>query len=201
MTFHDEDGLLHPERIEQPPNHFVSSILHSSKAPANVHCKNLGLSGRLKRGAGVRIFNNLNSQELSFKLSHVSHEAVHQWLLSEPDPQTETVLPNVIKHVGTKSLGHSNPILSVAYGGELLVTKDEKPMRLWRAKDATLLRVISGCPGDTVSFSPSRQKIVTGYIYKKSRIKLWGPAGGNVVCCGKTKITAGKDYPILSMPV
>ena len=159
MSFHDVDGLLHQERIEQPPNHSVSSILNSSKTPVNVHCKNLGLSGRLKRGAGTHLASWL--QELSFELSHVSHEAVHQWLLSEPDPQTETVLPNVIKHVGTKSLGHNNPILSVAYGGELLVTKDEKPMRLWRAKDATLLRVISGCPGDTVSFSPSRQKIVT----------------------------------------
>ena len=159
MTFHDEDGLLHQKRIEQPPTNSVSSILNSSKAPVNVHFKNLGLSGRLKRGAGTHLASLL--QELSFELSHVSHEAVHQWLLSEPDPQTETVLPNVIKHVGTKSLGHSNPILSVAYGGELLVTKDEKPMRLWRAKDATLLRVISGCPGDTVSFSPSRQKIVT----------------------------------------
>ena len=79
-----------------------------------MHCKNLGLSGRLKRGAGTHLASWL--QELSFELSHVSHEAVHQWRLSEPDPQTETVLPNVIKHVGTKSLGHNNPILSVAYG-------------------------------------------------------------------------------------
>ena len=74
-----------------------------------------------------------------------------------------------------------------------MITKDEKSMRLWHAKDGTLLRVISGCPGDTVSFSPGRQKIVTGYIDKKSRIKLWGSAGGSAVGCGKTKITAGKN--------
>ena len=118
---------------------------------------------------------------------------VYEWLLSESDQQTEAVIQNVIKHVGIKSLGHNNLILSFAYSRKVLVTKDEKSMRLWRAKDGTLLRVISVCPGDTVSFSPRGQKIVTGYINKKSQMKFWGPAGASAVGCGKTKIKAGKD--------
>ena len=66
-------------------------------------------------------------------------------------------------------------------------------MRLWRSKDGTLLRVVSGCVGDGVAFSPTGQKIVTGYINEMAKLKLWVPASGSAVGCGKTKITAGKD--------
>ena len=121
LTYHDEDGLLHQERIEQPATHSVSSIQSSSKAPVKGHCKNVGLSGRLMKGAGTHLESWL--QELSFELSNVSQEEVYEWLLSEPDPKTETVLQNVIKHVGTKRLGHNNPILSVAYSGELFLQR------------------------------------------------------------------------------
>ena len=112
LTSHDEDGTLHQKRIVQPQPPSVSSNSKSSKAIDKEQCKNVGLSGRLKKGAGTHLASWL--QELSFELSNVSREEVHQWLLSEPDPQTEAVLQNVIKHVGTKSLGHDNPILSVA---------------------------------------------------------------------------------------
>ena len=120
LTYHDEDGLLHQERIEQPATHSVSSIQSSSKAPVKGHCKNVGLSGRLKKGAGTHLASWL--QELSFELSNVSQEEVYEWLLSEPDPKTEILLQNVIKQVGTKNLDHNNRIVSIAYGGELLVT-------------------------------------------------------------------------------
>ena len=119
-------------------------------------------------------------------------EEAHKWLSFCKDSQTEKVVENVRKQVGSENVGHHNPILSYSHSEELLVTKDEKSMRLWRVKDGTLLRVVAGCPGDGVSFSPSGQKIVTGYIDKKSKLKLWGLAGQSAVGCGKIKITAGK---------
>ena len=64
-------------------------------------------------------------------------------------------------------------------------------MRLWRARDGTLLRVVSACKGDAVAFSTSGQNIVTGNK-GGGRVVVWGPAGGSAVGCGKTKITAGK---------
>ena len=64
-------------------------------------------------------------------------------------------------------------------------------MRLWRARDGTLLRHIGGCAGNGVAFSATGQNIVTGNA-ETMKIKIWGPAGGSAVGAGKTKITAGK---------
>ena len=58
-------------------------------------------------------------------------------------------------------------------------------------RDGSLLRVLSGCGGDSVAFSPSGHNIVTGTL-KTGRIKIWGAAGGSAVGCGKRKITNGK---------
>merc|ERR1712150_50048 len=89
-----------------------------------------------------------------------------------------------------KTVGHSRPIFDVAMRGGLLVTKDERSMRLWRARDGTLLRVITACPGKGVAFSPSGNNIVTGNL-DGGRLKVWGPAGNSAVGCGNAKITAG----------
>ena len=64
-------------------------------------------------------------------------------------------------------------------------------MRLWRARDCNLLRVIGGCTGKAVAFSPTGNNIVTGTV-ETEKIKIWGPAGGSAVGAGNTKITAGK---------
>ena len=58
-------------------------------------------------------------------------------------------------------------------------------------RDGSLLRVLSGCAGDSVAFSSSGHNIVTGTL-KTGRIKIWGAAGGSAVGCGKRKITNGK---------
>ena len=65
-------------------------------------------------------------------------------------------------------------------------------MRLWRERDGTLLRVMSAVVGTNIRFSPSGQNIITGFPGTE-KIKIWGPAGGSAVGCGKTKITAGKN--------
>ena len=90
-----------------------------------------------------------------------------------------------------KNAGHSGPIVDAAMSGELLATKDEKCMRLWRARDGTLLRVVSACAGSGVAFSPCGHYIVTGNA-KTKKIKVWGAAGGSAFTAGKSKITTGK---------
>ena len=77
-----------------------------------------------------------------------------------------------------------------AVSGELLATKDEKSMRLWRSRDGTLLRVVTAGPGSRVAFSPTGNNIVTGFAGGK-KVKIWGPAGNSAVGCGNSKITAG----------
>ena len=59
-------------------------------------------------------------------------------------------------------------------------------MRLWRAKDGTLLRVIGSCLGKQVAFSPTGNNIVTGTASKPPKLKIWGPAGGSAVGVGNT---------------
>ena len=68
LTFSDENKLLRQERIEQPPTHSVSSISNSSKEPVNVHCKNVGLSGRLKKGAGTYLASWLQNLVSSYQM-------------------------------------------------------------------------------------------------------------------------------------
>ena len=120
------------------------------------------------------------------------HEAL-EWLGKERSNRTTDALA-ALKAQHGKQAGHSSPIIDAATSGELLATKDTKCMRLWRIRGGVLLRVVSACPGNRVAFSPSGQNIVTGTTDSKIKpcVKIWGPAGGSAVGCGKVKITASK---------
>ena len=146
----------------------------------------LGLPGRLSKGAGTHLASWLQ------EVSNVSDEEALAWLEQPRHPKTDEVLAAVQGHHGSKSLGHSGPVVDAAFSGELLATKDRSSMRLWRARDGALLRVVSACHGDAIAFSPTGSNIVTGSA-KASQVKVWGPAGGSAVGCGNAKITAGKE--------
>ena len=85
----------------------------------------------------------------------------------------------------------------MAYSGEVLVTKDEGCMRLWRAGgDCALLRVVS-CPGRHVAFHTNGQYIVTGTRGAGGtdggvQPKVWGAAGGTAASAGKADILRNK---------
>eukprot|EP00929_Paragymnodinium_shiwhaense_P040380 TRINITY_DN21093_c0_g1_i1.p1 TRINITY_DN21093_c0_g1~~TRINITY_DN21093_c0_g1_i1.p1 ORF type:complete len:147 (+),score=27.75 TRINITY_DN21093_c0_g1_i1:102-542(+) len=142
-----------------------------------------GLPGRLKKGAGTHLASWLQ------EVGNVPLEEAAEWLRA-PREEATTELLAALKQKHGKAVGHSGPIIDAAACGQLLVTKDAGSMRLWRARDGTLLRVITACPGDAVAFSPSGNNIVTGTVGGK--IKTWGPAGQSAVGIGNTKITAGK---------
>ena len=146
----------------------------------------LGLPGRLSKGAGTHLASWLQ------EVSNITDEEALSWLAQPRHPKTEEVLVAVQGHHGSKSLGHSGPVVAASFSGELLATKDKSSMRLWRARDGTLLRVVSACPGNGIAFSPSGSNIVTGSA-KTSKVKVWGPAGQSAVGCGNSKITAGKQ--------
>jgi len=124
------------------------------------------------------------------EVGNVGAEEAISWLEAPRHPQTQAALEALRQRHG-KTVGHAGKIVDAAFSGELLATKDAKCMRLWRARDGTLLRVVSACPGDGVAFAPNGQNIATGSV-KLSRVQIWGPAGGSAVGCGKTKITHGK---------
>ena len=145
----------------------------------------IGLSGRLSKGAGTHLASWLQ------EVANVSQNEAMSWLEEPPHPRTEEALAALRKRHSSQNAGHAGPIIDASFSGELLATKDEKCLRLWRARDGTLLRVVSACPGTRVAFSPCGSNIVTGTV-KTGKIKIWGPAGGSAVGCGKTKITAGK---------
>ena len=144
----------------------------------------LGLPGRLSKGAGTHLASWLQ------EVANVTPEEAILWLEAPRDSRTPDVLTALRQQHG-KNLGHAGRIVDAAFSGELLVTKDEKCMRLWRARDGTLLRVVSACHGDGVAFSPSGHNIVSGTA-KTGKIKIWGAAGGSAVGCGNSKITVGK---------
>jgi len=135
---------------------------------------------------GVFRDKNTHPQEVG----NVGAEEAISWLEAPRHPQTQAALEALRQRHG-KTVGHAGKIVDAAFSGELLATKDAKCMRLWRARDGTLLRVVSACPGDGVAFAPNGQNIATGSV-KLSRVQIWGPAGGSAVGCGKTKITHGK---------
>jgi hypothetical protein len=76
--------------------------------------------------------------------------------------KTSEVLAAFSLHQARKNVGHSSIVVDDVFTGELLATKDKKSMRLGWARDETLLRVLGGCSGDAVAFSPTGQNIVTG---------------------------------------
>jgi hypothetical protein len=146
----------------------------------------LGLPGRLSKGAGTHLASWLQ------EVDNVSAEEATAWLdrgSTQEDERTREAVATLREQHGKKA-GHAGKIIAAAYSGELLATKDEKSMRLWRARDGTLLRVVSACTGNAVAFGPSGQNIVTGTV--GGRYKVWGAAGESAVGCGNTKITAGK---------
>mmetsp|Transcript_18753 Transcript_18753/g.30093 ORF Transcript_18753/g.30093 Transcript_18753/m.30093 type:complete len:148 (+) Transcript_18753:80-523(+) len=144
----------------------------------------VGLPGRLSKGAGTHLASWLQ------EVSNVLNEEANLWLEQPKDPRTANVFAALTERHG-KSAGHSQPIIDAAVSGELLATKDAKSMRLWRARDGALLRVVSACPGKGVAFSPTGNNIVTGTC-GTAQIKVWGPAGNSAVGCGNTKITVGR---------
>jgi hypothetical protein len=147
-------------------------------------------AGRLKKGAGTHLASWLQ------EVSNVAPEEAESWI-QEKTPEdmksNEKVIQILDKLRGLygRNAGHTGPIIDIAYSGELLATKDEASLRLWRKRDCTLLRVVTACAGDSVAFSPSGGNIVTGTPGSRN-IKVWGPAGGSAVGCGNSKITAGK---------
>ena len=155
-----------------------------SKPASTAQTRQVGLPGRLTRGAGTHLASWLQ------EVDNVTEEEAMSWLTSERHVKTAQVLEKLQGQHG-KMLGHAGKITDAAYSGELLATKDAKSMRLWRASSGTLLRVIGACPGTAVAFSPTGQNIVTGSV-ELQKIKIWGPAGGSAVGAGKTKITTGK---------
>ena len=112
------------------------------------------------------------------------------WLTQPRHERTVAALAALRDKHG-KTAGHAGPIIDSSFSGELLATKDEKCMRLWRARDGTLLRVISACPGTGVAFSPCGHFIATGSA-KTGKAKVWGAAGGSAFSAGKPKITIGR---------
>merc|ERR1711959_302294 len=143
----------------------------------------VGLPGRLSKGAGTHLASWLQ------EVDNVTAEEAMAWLQQPENERTRDAVASLREQHG-RTAGHAGKIIAAAYSGELLATKDEKCMRLWRARDGTLLRVVSACVGNAVAFAPNGQNIVTGTV--GGDIKIWGPAGGSAVGCGNTKITAGK---------
>ena len=142
-------------------------------------------SGRLTKGAGTHLASWLQ------EVSNIPQTEARSWLEQPIHPKTAETLASLKRQHG-KNAGHPGKIVDVSFSGELVVTKEVRSMRLWRARDGTLLRVVSACKGDGVAFSPTGQNIVTGNKGDTSEVTVWGAAGGSAVGCGKTKITAGK---------
>mmetsp|Transcript_13838 Transcript_13838/g.24098 ORF Transcript_13838/g.24098 Transcript_13838/m.24098 type:complete len:149 (-) Transcript_13838:19-465(-) len=144
-----------------------------------------GFPGRLSKGAGTHLASWLQ------EVSNIPLEEANSWLEQPQDDAKTAEALKALTQLHGKTAGHSGRIIDIAASGELLATKDEKSMRLWRARDGTLLRVVTACPGTRVVFSPTGNNIVTGTAGTK-KVKIWGPAGNSAVGCGNTKITAGK---------
>ena len=155
----------------------------STQRVSKIVDRKVGLPGRLKKGAGTHLASWLQL------VSNVPHETDESWLQADKHVKTRETVKKIQGIHGRKA-GHSGAIVDAALSGQLLATKDKTSMRLWRARDRTLLRVISACTGRSVAFSPSGQNIITGTV--GSKLKVWGPAGGSALGSGKTKITAGK---------
>lgn len=155
-----------------------------------------GLPGRLSRGAGTHLASWL--QEVDRVVGVEARADAEAWLIRkkgmDEDEKLQAALGK-LRALHGRSVGHSQPIVDVALSGEILITKDPKSMRLWRARDGTLLRVVS-CSGNRVAFSASGQNIVSGLVNRDGNVsafKLWGPGGQSAVGCGKTRITVGKS--------
>ena len=164
----------------------------SVNAQMSADSSRIGFVGRLTKGAGTHLASWLQ------EVKNVEKADAIAWLQAPRHPKTKEVVAGLRNHHNSKTAGHSCVIVDAAFSGELLVTKDENSMRLWRAKDFNLLRVVSACPGRNVAFSPNGNNIVTGTLVENSgeisvsKLKIWGPAGNSAVGCGNTKITAGK---------
>ena len=143
----------------------------------------VGLPGRLSKGAGTHLASWLQ------EVDNIEPAEAMGWLEQDRHPRTRAEV-EALRELHGRKAGHAGKIIDAAFSGELLLTKDETSMRMWRARGGTLLRVVSACPGDGVAFSPSGNNIVTGSL--GGRIKIWGPAGQSAVGCGNTKITASK---------
>jgi len=153
--------------------------------PTNTTKRNVGLPGRLSKGAGTHLASWLQ------EVKNFNTDEGMAWLQAPRNEKTKNMVTTLRKKHGKKA-GHSGLILDAAYSGELLVTKDAKSLRMWRARGFTLLRVLGGIPGPNVAFAPNGTNIATGNVKTGKGIKLWGPAGQSAVGINNTKITNGK---------
>ncbi|CAD7958074.1 unnamed protein product [Amoebophrya sp. A25] len=158
--------------------------------------------GRLTQGAGTHLASWLQ------EVGNIPEEEALAWLgLGEEEEQGEHERENnkiedarkfvaELRKIHGKNCGHSGPLVDADASGDLIVTKCANSMRLWRKRGGSLLRVVGGCPGNRVAFSPSGSIIVTlsynSLLGHRKNLKIWGPAGASAVGCGNTKITAGK---------
>lgn len=154
-----------------------------------------GCSGRLSKGAVTHLASWL--QEVSALTASEGQALLDASEPAGSSPRGERARAGLREARG-KQAGHAKPITDVATSGELIVTKDPRSMRLWRAsRDFPLLRVVT-CSGRHVAFSPTGQFIVTGTrgaaavgedgsCVPAGGLKIWGPAGG----WSKARITTG----------
>ena len=98
-----------------------------------------GLPGRLSKGAGTHLASWLQ------EVAALTEDEAQDLLDSGESTARGTLrgqraLEGLLRAHG-KKLGHSRKITDVAYSGDIIVSKDSKQMRLWRARgDFALLR-------------------------------------------------------------
>lgn len=150
-----------PGRLSKGAGTHLASWLQvrecASSAASRLRCAGNELPLCAARRGSPRQNCDVHPQEVG----NVGTEEAIAWLEAARHPQTQAVLEALRQRHG-KTVGHAGKIVDAAFSGELLATKDEKSMRLWRARDGTLLRVVSACPGDSVAFAPNGQNIATG---------------------------------------
>mmetsp|Transcript_49694 Transcript_49694/g.158706 ORF Transcript_49694/g.158706 Transcript_49694/m.158706 type:complete len:155 (-) Transcript_49694:753-1217(-) len=118
-----------------------------------------GLDGRLTKGVGTHFASWL--QEVTAVEPDAAQAHLDAGVPASSTPRGELAHKGLRAAHGKKA-GHAKPITDVAYSGDLIATKDEGSLRLWRARsDFALLRVVS-CRGPHVAFHPTGQFIVTG---------------------------------------
>lgn len=157
-----------------------------------------GLPGRLTKGAGTHLASwRQESTALTPDEAQILLDS--SFSVASSSVSGQRALEGLFSKHG-KIARHTHAITSIAYSGDILVTKDLSGMRLWRAAgDFALLRCVASTGPDVV-IHESGQFIVTGKRgseigSKGYRIKIWGPAGGSAFSAGKKSITMGVRRP------
>lgn len=118
-----------------------------------------GIGQRLTKGAGTHLASWL--QEVDALSVDDAQALLDNSSRADSTPKGTLALAGLHAAHG-KQCGHAKPMTDVAHSGDLLLTKDPKSMRMWRARgDFALLRVVT-CGGKHVAVHPCGQFIVTG---------------------------------------